>query len=366
MRRFLDLNYYFIDIKDPKHILIRHNANLGYLKYLTSSMKVTVLNNIRVNKKFSSNEIDYIFHKKKLFWKFNKPFSYYNIIKKYNPEYILIHGLRYGLYSFILKYILLKKTLIVVQVHGYAPAPNGFKKTLYKWANKYIDGYFFTGKVNAQSWIDGGVFKEDKVFEIMEGSTDFKFMAEQKRTPQSFIWVGRLDKNKDPLTILTAFNEFLLHAPNARLTMVYNSFELLYEVKSFINSDDRLLESVELIGEVAHSDLELLYNKHKYFILGSHFEGSGYALVEAMSCGCVPIVTKIPSFEFMTNRGACAFLFTPGNSGELTEVLKKTLLINYKDEQLKVLKRVKNKLSYEAIANDVANCFYVLEKSMNE
>lgn len=366
MRKFLDLNYYFIDTNDPQCILKKHSANLGYLKHLASGMKVYVLNNISVTKKFSLNKVDYVFYKRKLFWKFNKPFAYHSIISKYSPDYILVHGLRYGIYNFILKYVLLKKPVIVVQVHGYAPAPKSFKKMLYKWINKYTDGYFFTGKMNAQQWVDSGIFKKDKIFEIMEGSTSFKFNPELKRKPLSFIWVGRLDRNKDPVTILKAFTVFLTDAPNARLTMVYNSFELLDEVKSVILSNDKLQESVKLMGELQHSDLELLYNKHQYFVLGSHFEGSGYALVEAMSCGCVPVVTRIPSFEFMTNKGTCALLFSPGNVEELIEVLINTLSINYKDMQLKVLKRVNNKLSHKAIAIDIANCFYTLEKNRNE
>ncbi len=47
----------------------------------------------------------------------------------------------------------------------------------------------------------------------------------------------------------------------------------------------------------------MYYNSADYFVLGSHYEGSGFSLVEAMSCGVIPIVTDIPSFRMMTNNG---------------------------------------------------------------
>ena len=39
------------------------------------------------------------------------------------------------------------------------------------------------------------------------------------------------------------------------------------------------------------------YGAADVFVSGSHSEGSGYALIEAMSAGVVPVVTDIPSFR---------------------------------------------------------------------
>jgi glycosyltransferase involved in cell wall biosynthesis len=37
-----------------------------------------------------------------------------------------------------------------------------------------------------------------------------------------------------------------------------------------------------------------------FFVSGSHREGSGCALIEAMACGLPPVVTDIPSFRTLT------------------------------------------------------------------
>ena len=110
-------------------------------------------------------------------------------------------------------------------------------------------------------------------------------------------------------------------------------------------------------------DLEFFYNDAHYFILGSHREGSGYALCEAMACGCVPIVTKISSFEKMTDNGDCFYLFDPGNAQQL-----KGILLNLKNDEwqmkhLKVLKKFEKDLSPEAIGNGIREiCQEILQK----
>lgn len=365
MVKFLDLNYYFNNTKNIKYILKKHNANLGFLYFLPKSFKVFVFNRTQVNERLLSNRINYVFHKKKGVNVFDILFRYHKLIKKLNPDYILIHGMGYGLYSFFIKSIVRKETTIIVQVHGYVSSPKWIKKVLYNKANRYIDGYIFTGKSNAKTWVEDGVFENNKVFEIMEGSTNFKFNSKQTKNKQSFIWVGRLDKNKDPITILNAFKEFLKNSPNAKLTMVYNSYELLNEVEVIVNSNLCLRETVILLGKTDHTILEALYNKHEYFILGSHYEGSGYALTEAMSCRCVPIITNIPSYNYMTNNGDCALLFKPGDEDELLTRLNQTLTLNVESMKLKVAKVFEERLSFLAIANNIQHTFEYLSKKKN-
>jgi len=38
-----------------------------------------------------------------------------------------------------------------------------------------------------------------------------------------------------------------------------------------------LNNKVHLLGKIAHSEIEQYYNSADYFVLGSHYEGSGYA-----------------------------------------------------------------------------------------
>ena len=64
------------------------------------------------------------------------------------------------------------------------------------------------------------------------------------------------------------------------------------------------------LGRLPHERLAAYYSAADIFVSGSHREGSGYALIEAMACGAIPCVTDIPSFRAIT--GGCGALLAGG------------------------------------------------------
>lgn len=363
MKVFLDLNYHFFTEKSSKEITTKYNANFGYLFYLKNKFHTVSLIQTSYNATENIKNVKIIAHKGRILKKIDFPFKFHNQLKNINPHYILIHGLRYGLFSFFLKRKF-KNAFILVQVHGYAKNPSGLKKKLYQWGEKYIDGFIFTGKGNAKSWVDSKVFSENKVFEVMEGAikSPHKNNNQQKES-NTFLWVGRLIPSKDPIIVLNAFESYLDVNPLAKLKMVFNADDLLHHVKDRINTSSALKERIVLIGALEKKALEKLYIKSQFFITGSHYEGSGYALLEAMAFGCIPIITKIPSHDFMTGYGKCGFLYEPRNKKELIERLIHLKEINLEAEQAKVYTQFQKKLSFEAIAEDIYTIFMKLAKN---
>jgi glycosyltransferase involved in cell wall biosynthesis len=58
------------------------------------------------------------------------------------------------------------------------------------------------------------------------------------------------------------------------------------------------------------------------FVLGSHHESTGFALIEALACGVFPVVTDIPSFRSMTAAGTVGKLWPCGDSHALADALQ--------------------------------------------
>jgi len=153
--------------------------------------------------------------------------------------------------------------------------------------------FFFTSQEQAQDWQLAGIIRpRQPVFEVMEGSTTFlpsdRLSARQRTGLHGeplFLWVGRLDRNKDPLTVLAGFELALPALPKARLAMIYHTDELLPAVQARLAANPSLGAAVTLVGRVPHDQIEPYFHSADYFVLGSHSEGSGYALVEAMACG---------------------------------------------------------------------------------
>lgn len=358
---FVDLFYVTFSLKQPKEVLKRCYSTVGYLEKLSNIFNLYFVTRTTENNSLSQDKaIKTILFKGKELKKWQIPFRFNYFIKSLQPNYILAHGFGFAHYLIFLK-LIIPKAKIVLQSNGFAPKPQKIKKCIYRVADFFIDGYLFTGIENAKPWYESKILKKSKIFSVMEGSTYFKFYGNQNRKLNTFLWVGRLDENKDPLTILIAFERFLTIQDDAVLTMIFHENYLLLQVQNFIFNSEKLKKAVVIKGYVEHHLLEKVYNEHQFFILGSHYEGSGYALVEAMACGCIPIITSIPPFRYMTNEGECAFLFLPSNDEELFFQLKKSKNCDLLVMQKKVLEQFKNRLSFDAIANDIKIIFEKIE-----
>jgi glycosyltransferase involved in cell wall biosynthesis len=137
----------------------------------------------------------------------------------------------------------------------------------------------------------------------------------------ALLWVGRLNGNKDPLTVLRGVAAFFEACPAARLTMVYASAELEPDVRRVIAAAPALAARVRLAGRVPREDMPAYFSAADIFVLGSHREGSGYAAIEALACGALPVLTDIPSFRALTGDGTVGMLWNRGDAESLARTL---------------------------------------------
>ncbi|HEX6181049.1 MAG TPA: glycosyltransferase family 4 protein, partial [Chitinophagaceae bacterium] len=250
-------------------------------------------------------------------------------------------------------------TKIIVQHHA-EQARQGVMARLQHVADKYVDAYLFATKELAEPWVDQGIIKKEKVFQVMEGSSDLPQLDKhtarhhlQLSPGPVFLWVGSLSERKDPLTVLRGFAQYLRQQPLAALYMIYQQDELLQPVQEIIAADERLRNSVFLKGKMEKKDLAYWYNAADFFIAGSHREGSGYALIEAMSCGCIPVVTDIPSFRQITDHGNVGILFNKGDADSLLQMLRRIDNMPVRKLSMQVKEQFQKELSFKAIAGQL-------------
>ena len=191
---------------------------------------------------------------------------------------------------------------LLVQDHGSVP-PIGWRRWAGRWAYGCLAGVAFTARDQALPWKRAKILRANlPVFEVLEGTSEFtpgdRDVA--RRTTDMFgnpclFWTGRLDANKDPMTMLAAFEQAATRLPDARLWCCYGQAPLLLAVQRRIAASRVLAERVVLLGTRPHDELEQRYRAADFFVQTSHREGSGYSLLEAMACGATPLVTDIPA-----------------------------------------------------------------------
>ncbi|NOT49900.1 MAG: glycosyltransferase family 4 protein [Chitinophagaceae bacterium] len=336
----------------PQKWLERISFYTGLLEELGKEHEVISIERINYEGELEQNRVHYHFIKLK-----NKvtrfPFKMHRFIKKMKPDVVFVNGFIFPLQIIQLRWKLGKKTRIIVLHRSEKPSKE-LNKWLQKIADKKVDAYLFSSNEFAKDWRD--IIDEQKMHEVIQASSSFqpgdKNIARESLSIKGstvLLWVGRLDQNKDPLTLIKAFKQFQQDQPQAVLYIIYQSDELINECRELIGAN----ENIRLVGKVEHDQLENWYGAADFFISSSHYEGNGIAALEAMSCGCVPVLSSINSFRRMTGPGKCGLLFEPGNVSGLLQALKKANELDREAEKEKVLQQFREELSFEAVARKI-------------
>jgi glycosyltransferase involved in cell wall biosynthesis len=369
--------FYEADLTTPESLLDRYATIRPFAKALhDEGVRITIVQRFHTNLDFWDGGIHFRFCAdscEPALRKWEIPGSFHSSVRAVctaghlsGPVQTAVHlnGLLYPLQLRALRNFLPPDCSIVAQHHADGPWPP-FVRPLQRWGLRAADGFFFAAHDLAAWWVDHGLIsKRQSIFQIMEGSNSFRCedrVTARTRTRMAgnpvVLWVGRLIPLKDPLTVLEGFTRVLQHLPQARLYMAYGTADMLPAVRERILASKALSEAVTLLGRIEHSQLEDIYNSSDYFVLGSHHEGSGFSLAEAMACGVVPVVTDIPSFRVMTDGGRIGACWRPGSpeafADKFLEVMRQPL------EQLsrRAHSFFHSQLSYKAIARDSVHAY---------
>ncbi len=354
--RFVDLTYHYNRTDDPEHLLDAHRPNIGYLDHFPQGWQCSLIKFANGKGHVSKEHFDYYYFQGRAA-KLWVPVEAIRFITGLNPEVVLLHGLIFPQHLLMLQPYLDRNTKFIVQHHSDLPR-GGIMQRLQRVADRRVHAYLFTARQLAEPWVREGVIPKEKVFEVVAGSSDMPQLdshvaRHHLKLPGGpmFLWVGSLSSRKDPLTVLRAFSQYLQRMPFARLYMIYQENELLQAVSEMIASDELLRESVVLNGKMEKKDLAYWYNAADFFIAGSHHESCGYALIEAMSCGCVPVVTDIPPFRKIA--GNSGLLFRCGDAESLLQALYSLENIPVKQFAVNAKEQFEKELSFKAIAGQI-------------
>jgi glycosyltransferase involved in cell wall biosynthesis len=216
------------------------------------------------------------------------------------------------------------------------------------------DALSFTAAEQAEPWRTAGVIGNQRVIEIIEASTTMRSVDRARaRTAIALdgspliLWVGTLTTNKDPLTVLDGLERALPQLPGARALMVFGDNTLIESVDQRVRASSLLTDRMTLVGRLDRDELANFYAAADVFISGSHYEGSGDALIEAMSAGVVPVVTDIPSFRAIA--GDAGARWTPGDADAFARVLVAVCSADLDVQKAAAKARFDRFLSWEAI-----------------
>lgn len=242
--------------------------------------------------------------------------------------------------------------------HGGAPSRNPIARALHRKSLARVAAVFFSAPQYAESWQRSGVVSS-RARLVIAPEVSSPFAQLDRRAARAelgvdsemvFAWSGRLHPVKDPLTTLRCFELLVAQRPGVRLLMTFRTTELMREIVAFLSARPAVRERVRLLGEWPHERMPVLFSAADFFVQSSISEVGGNSLVEAMSCGAIPVVTDIPAFRALTDEGRVARLFPPGDA----EAMARAVTTLSDDDRSALASRVRThfdeRLCYAALA----------------
>lgn len=159
------------------------------------------------------------------------------------------------------------------------------------------------------------------------------------------LFVGKIGKQKNPLTILKAMEKLINKGFNPNLTVIGQKVD--EEVYNSLEKD----ENVEIIGYVTKEELIKYYRDSDIFVMPSIHETFGRVYAEAMTQGLPVIYTKGQGFDGIFKDGYVGYSVPSKDYNYIADSIIK-ILSNYEEISKNCIKEC-NKFNWKNIANDL-------------
>ena len=179
------------------------------------------------------------------------------------------------------------------------------------------------------------------------------------RKPLKLLCTRVLGDVYDPMTILAACR--ILKRKGVAFEITFAAGGVLQPEMEAFAKQNGLEEQVAFVGGFENDELPGFLENHDVYLSASLWDGTSISLLEAMSSGVVPVITRIPSNLRWIEDGKNGLMFEPGNAEEVAS----QILRIQGDEELRRMAIQRNHEIIEEKADRATN-MRILEQRYHE
>lgn len=183
------------------------------------------------------------------------------------------------------------------------------------------------GKSSLNFWVSKGVSKSKVNLLHSTINTDFFKPDPNVKKEYDFIILSRLAKEKRVDIIIELLSQLKNKGHKFKVVIVGEGTEMSSLRKQV--ERESLNDSIEFVG--FQKDTNKWFNLAKYYLMYSESEGLPTSLMQAMSCGLIPVVTNVGNISDLVDEKT-GFLQNFDNSSGFLKTLK--FLLSSQDESL--------------------------------
>ena len=174
------------------------------------------------------------------------------------------------------------------------------------------------------TWVDVTVFRpaEGHARDSEERGETRKRLGIATDAPV-MIFVGRLDRQKDPLLLIDTFVAASRRHPNLQLLIVGDGV-LRADVLAACERHG-VQRQVHLLGAQPSAEIARLHRASDVFVLSSAYEGMPIAVLEALACGLPVVSTDVGEIRKVVTNDVSGFVSTERTPQALGAAISKTL-----------------------------------------
>ncbi len=182
------------------------------------------------------------------------------------------------------------------------------------------------------TWMDPETFYLPTKNEEHSASSHVHFELGLESDTSIIITVGRLDDQKQPLLLASAFRALLKTRPNACLVYIGDG-KLRNILEAYIDKFN-LSHSIKLVGLKSQAEIVRYLWAANLFVLSSAYEGMPMCVLEALGAGCPVVSTSVGEVPRIVIPQKSGLLVSPDDEAGLTNAMLEALKINWNPEQV--------------------------------
>ncbi len=211
------------------------------------------------------------------------------------PKIILTHVFSSSMRSIPLARLMFgKKVRIVISQDNIFSYENNqwYERLLVSKIYPMADSIIVQTNISKQDLVENWSIPEEKIFVIPNWSRKIVY-KEPKNRDIDIIYCGRFEDQKNLIRLLRISKLLVKRKSNLKVLIIGSGRQELL-LKKYV-TEHKLNQNVSFMKPINNVDDYLC--RAKIFALTSKFEGQPMALLEAMSCGCVPILSNFPGSD---------------------------------------------------------------------